>query len=486
MVIKNFIKALQDITRKDAGINGDAQRIEQIVWLLFLKIFDIKESEWEAREENYKEIIPSKYRWKNWAANEKGITGKELLEFIEELFIVLKSIEISEEATRRRILVKEFFQDTHNYMKSGSLLRKVINVINKINFEDDKERHSFNDIYEIILKDLQSAGNAGEYYTPRPVTDFIVDILKPQLGEKIADFACGTGGFLISALEYIKQNQEKKLTKEKLEILGKSIYGIEKKPLPYSLCLTNMIIHNLDTPNIKHGNGLTQNIEEFKENELVDVIAMNPPFGGNEEETVKENFPNKFRTSETADLFFTRMMYQLKDSGRCGVVLPDGFLFGEGPKTAIKKKLLKDFNLEVIVRLPNGVFSPYTGITTNLIFFSKPKKKKSTKWQTKEVWFFEHPLPKSYKIYSKTKPIKHKEFDLERKWWTNKEENENAWKVNIDEIIKANFNLDFKNPNKQEEELKSPDFYLKIVKENSEEINKIKEDLKDSLEVLLR
>ena len=486
MSIGNFIKSLQDIMRKDAGINGDAQRIEQIVWLLFLRIFETKEEEWELEEDNYKEIIPSKYRWNNWATDEEGITGDELLEFVDTLFKDLKNMEVDEYSDSRKILVKEFFKDTHNYMKSGTLLRQVINVVNEIEFDDYEDRHAFNDVYETILRDLQSAGNAGEFYTPRGVTNFVIDRLQPKLGEKIGDFACGTGGFLISALEYIRKNQEKEFTVEDLKKLGESIYGIEKKPLPYSLCITNMMLHNIDTPNIRHDNGLIDKVKEFKPSELVDVIAMNPPFGGSEEEGVKNNFPLEFRTSETADLFFVRMMYQLKENGRCGVVLPDGFLFGEGVKTAIKKKLIEDFNLHTIVRLPNGVFAPYTNITTNLLFFDKPDYKVEGENVTKEVWYFEHPLPQGYKTYTKTKPIKYSEFDLEKSWWEQRIENEYAWKVSAEDIIKSNYNLDIKNPNKQEEKLESPEFYLNEYEKNYKEILEIKNRLKEELELLLK
>ncbi|WP_177160834.1 N-6 DNA methylase [uncultured Fusobacterium sp.] len=487
MSIGNFIKSLQDVMRKDAGINGDAQRIEQIVWLLFLKIFETKEEEWELEEENYQEIIPNKYRWNNWASDEEGITGDELLEFVETLFKDLKNMEVDEYSDSRKILVKEFFKDTHNYMKSGTLLRQVINIVNKdAIFDDYEERHAFNDVYETILRDLQSAGNAGEFYTPRAVTDFVIDILKPKLGEKIGDFACGTGGFLISALEYIRKNQKSEFTVEDLKELGDSIYGIEKKPLPYSLCITNMMLHNIDTPNVRHDNGLIEKVKEFKNSELIDVIAMNPPFGGSEEEGIKTNFPMEFRTSETADLFIVRMMYQLKEKGRCGVVLPDGFLFGEGIKTAIKKKLIEDFNLHTIVRLPNGVFAPYTGITTNLLFFEKPDYKEEGEIVTKEVWFFEHPLPKGYKTYAKTKPIKHSEFDLEKSWWNERCENEYAWRVDVNDIIKSNYNLDIKNPNKQEEKLESPEFYLNEYEKNYKEIVEIKNRLKEELELLLK
>lgn len=487
MSIGNFIKSLQDVMRKDAGINGDAQRIEQIVWLLFLKIFETKEEEWELEEENYQEIIPNKYRWNNWASDEEGITGDELLEFVETLFKDLKNMEVDEYSDSRKILVKEFFKDTHNYMKSGTLLRQVINIVNKdAIFDDYEDRHAFNDVYETILRDLQSAGNAGEFYTPRAVTDFVIDILKPKLGEKIGDFACGTGGFLISALEYIRKNQKSEFTVEDLKELGDSIYGIEKKPLPYSLCITNMMLHNIDTPNVRHDNGLIEKVKEFKNSELIDVIAMNPPFGGSEEEGIKTNFPMEFRTSETADLFIVRMMYQLKEKGRCGVVLPDGFLFGEGIKTAIKKKLIEDFNLHTIVRLPNGVFAPYTNITTNLLFFEKPDYKEEGEIVTKEVWFFEHPLPKGYKTYAKTKPIKHSEFDLEKSWWNERCENEYAWRVDVNDIIKSNYNLDIKNPNKQEEKLESPEFYLNEYEKNYKEIVEIKNRLKEELELLLK
>lgn len=486
MAVGNFIKRLQDVMRMDSGLNGDVQRLEQLVWLLFLKVIDTKEEEWELVEENYKEIIPEKYKWRNWAADEEGITGDEILEFVNEMFKDLRNMEVSELTDKRKALAREFFLETHNYMKSGTLLRQVVNVINGLDFDSFEERHQFNDIYETVLKDLQSSKNSGEYYTPRAVTDFVIDILDPKLGEKVADFACGTGGFLISGLEYVKKNQGKDFSIEDIKSLGNSIYGIEKKPLPYSLCLTNMMLHDLDTPNIRHDNGLVENVRNFTSKDLVDVIAMNPPFGGNEEEGVKTNFPQEFRTSETADLFLTRILYQLKPGGRCGVVLPDGFLFGEGVKTSIKKKLIEEFNLHTIVRLPNGVFAPYTGITTNLLFFTKPEEVKEGENTTKEVWFFEHPLPKGYKTYAKTKPIKYSEFDLEKAWWDNREETENAWRVSVEDIIKSNYNLDIKNPNKVEEELESPEVYLERYNKNYKEIEKIKESLKDELELLLK
>jgi len=474
MSLGNFVKSIQDIMRKDAGINGDAQRIEQMVWVLFLKIFDVKEQEWELMEDDYSEIVPEKYKWRNWAENEEGITGEELLEFVEEMFKVLKNISVDEYTDKRKVLLKEFFSDSYNYMKSGTLLRQVINRVNKLDFESYEERHAFNDIYETILKDLQSAGNSGEYYTPRAVTNFIIEILNPKIGEKVADFACGTGGFLISAINHIKEKQGSGFSVKDIELLGKSIYGIEKKPMPHMLCITNMMLHDIDTPNVIHDNGLTKNVRDIQFEEQVEVIAMNPPFGGTEEEGVKINFPTEFRTSETADLFLVRMMYQLKTDGRAGVVLPDGFLFGEGVKTKIKEKLLTEFNLHTIIRMPNGVFAPYTGINTNLLFFEKGKA-------TKDVWFFEHPLPKGYKNYTKTKPIKLSEFDLEKEWWNNRKETDYAWKVSIKEIKDKNYNLDFKNPTKEEIVYENPLDALKKYNETVSEISKIKNILKKEL-----
>lgn len=479
MSLGNFIKSLQDIMRIDAGINGDAQRIEQMVWILFLKIFDIKEQEWELLENDYTETVPKKYQWRNWAANEEGMTGDELLEFVEKMFKDLKELSVDENTDKRKILLKDFFNDSHNYMKSGTLLRQVLNKMNQLDFESYEERHAFNDIYETILKDLQSAGNAGEYYTPRPVTDFIIEMLNPKIGEKIADFACGTGGFLISAINHIKKNQGKDFGVDEIEILSQSVYGIEKKPMPHMLCITNMMLHDIDTPHIIHDNGLTKNVRDISSKEQIDIIAMNPPFGGTEEEGIKMNFPAEFRTSETADLFLVRIMYQLKDNGKAGIVLPDGFLFGEGVKSKIKEKLLNEFNLHTIVRLPNGVFAPYTGINTNLLFFEKGT-------QTKEVWFFEHPLPKGYKNYAKTKPIKLSEFDLEKEWWINRVESEVAWKVGIEEIKSKNYNLDFKNPNKTETIYENPEEILNIYNKTTKEITDIKEILRKELENALK
>lgn len=435
------IKSIQDIMRKDAGVDGDAQRISQLVWMIFLKVFDDKEQEWEL-DDNYESPIPERLRWRNWAENPEGMTGDELLDFINnDLFKTLKDLSVDKE-NRAGILVREIFEDAYNYMKSGTLIRQVVNEINKIDFTSSEDRHTFNDIYETILKDLQSAGNSGEFYTPRAVTQFIVDMVNPQLGEKVLDPACGTGGFLICSLEHLKKqvkDVESRIT------LQESILGIEKKQLPHMLCTTNMILHDVEVPNIRHDNSLSRPVRGISQSEKVNVVVTNPPFGGIEEDGILTNFPSNFKTKETADLFLVLVMQILKDRGRCGVVLPDGFLFGEGVKTRIKEKLLDEFNLHTIVRLPNGVFSPYTGIRTNLLFFEKGTP-------TKEIWYFEHPYPEGVKNYNKTKPIHIKEFDLEKSWWNNREENEYAWKVSIDEIKARGYNLDIKNPIKKEEE----------------------------------
>ena len=476
MSISNVVKSVQDIMRQDAGVDGDAQRISQLVWMIFLKVFDAKEEEWELEYDDYESVIPEELRWSNWADDDEGITGDELLDFINnKLFKELKEMELGVDSDPKAFLVKAVFEDSYNYMKSGALIRQVINKLNEIDFIASEDRHLFNDIYENILKDLQSAGNSGEFYTPRPVTQFIIDMLNPQLGEKVADFACGTGGFLTCAIEHLKKQQK---NVEDIKVLGKTIIGVEKKPLPHLLATTNLILHDIDVPNISHDNSLTKNVRDLKESDYVDVIAMNPPFGGVEEDTVLTNFPNAFQTKETADLFMTVMMYRLSEKGRAGVVLPDGFLFGEGVKTKIKEKLLSEFNLHTIVRMPNGVFAPYTGINTNLLFFDKGKS-------TKEVWFFEHPLPKGYKNYTKTKPIKLEEFDLEKKWWNNREENEYAWKVSVEDIKARNYNLDFKNPNKEEEDLGDPKMLLEKYHEAKAEVSKLQESLIEELRKIL-
>jgi len=473
MSISAIIKAVQDIMRQDAGVDGDAQRISQLVWMIFLKVFDAKEEEWELMDDDYTPIIPEGLRWRDWAADDEGITGDELLDFVNnKLFKELKEMELDENSNPKAFIVKAVFEDSYNYMKSGTLMRQVINKLNEIDFTTQKDRHLFNDIYESILRDLQSAGNAGEYYTPRPVTQFMVDMVNPQLGEKVLDFACGTGGFLVCALEHLKK-QVKNIEDEKT--LQETILGIEKKPLPYMLAVTNLILHDIDEPKIRHDNSLTRNVRDYKPIDKVDIIVTNPPFGGIEEDGIQVNFPQQFQTKETADLFMVLLMYLLKDNGRAAIVLPDGFLFGEGVKTTIKEKLLEEFNLHTIVRLPNGVFAPYTDINTNLLFLEKGKP-------TKEIWFFEHPLPEGYKKYTKTKPIRHEEFELEKQWWNNREEKEYAWKVSIEEIKNRNYNLDIKNPNNnRSNELESTEKIIEKLDYNFKKLSLILNEIKDSL-----
>lgn len=444
MTISNFVKSIQDIMRQDPGVDGDAQRISQLVWMLFLKVYDSKEEEeWEVFEENFVSIVPEELKWRNWAkASENGqaMTGTELVEFInEKLFPTLKELEIDEQTDDRAALVKYVFEDAYNYMKNGTLIRQVINVLDKIDFGSYEERHTFNDIYETILKDLQSAGTSGEYYTPRAVTEFIVEMLDPKVGEKFADFACGTGGFLTCALEHMKKQPEYKLSGGE-ETVFNGIIGVEKKPMPHLLAVTNLVLHGIDAPDIKRDNSLEIDTRDISETQKVDKIGMNPPFGGIEEKSVQMNFKKEFQTSETADLFMIMIMERLKENGKAGVVLPDGFLFGnEGVKAKIKEKLLSEFNLHTIVRLPKGVFAPYTDIKTNLLFFDKTGP-------TKDVWYFEHPLPEGYKNYTKTKPIRLDEFKVEQEWWNNRIENDYAWKVSAEALKKVSFNFDLKNP----------------------------------------
>ena len=436
MNLTTTIKSIQDSMRKDVGVDGDAQRIGQLVWLLFLKIFDDREQEIEAFNPAYVSPIPLGLRWRDWAQNREGITGDSLLEFVNgELFPTLKQMAPVNE---REVVVHEVFSDAYNYMKSGTLLRQVVNKVSEMDFNRSQDRHLFNDVYEKVLSDLQGAGHAGEYYTPRAVTQFMIEMLNPRLGERLLDPACGTGGFLVSAIEHIRRADVH--TPADVASLQASIFGIEKKPLPHLLCITNLILHGIDVPsNVRHDNTLSRPYRDYSERDRVDLIATNPPFGGMEENGIEQNFPSEFRTRETADLFLVLLMHILKDGGRAAVVLPDGTLFGEGIKTRIKERLLQTCNLHTIVRLPNGVFSPYTNIKTNLLFLQKGQP-------TSEIWYYEHPYPPGAKSYSKTKPIRIEEFAPERDWWLNRQEHAQAWRVGIDVIRANNFNLDLKNP----------------------------------------
>jgi type I restriction enzyme M protein len=473
MLIESTIKSIQDIMRQDAGVDGDAQRLSQLVWMLFLKIFDDREKEYELENPKYKSPLPQELRWRNWAQNPEGMTGDELLDFVNnKLFKRLKSLSFKQDDDPRGFIVREAFEDANNYMKSGTLIRQVINKINEIDFNKKDDRHHFNEIYEHLLKELQSAGNYGEFYTPRPLTKFIVEMVAPKLGEIVFDPACGTGGFLVNALEHIRRNNVKDWRDE--QRLQSSIRGTELKPLPYLLAITNLILHGVETPQqIKRDDSLSRPLREYGPRDRVDVIVANPPFGGVVKAGTEANFPAEFRTKETADLFLVLFIHLLKPNGRAGIVLPDGTLFGEGEvKTAIKRKLLEECNVHTIVRLPQGVFNPYAGVNTNLVFFNKGNP-------TKEIWYYALPLPEGLKQYTKNRPIRHEEFEPVKKWWNNRKSNGNSWKVSIKEIQDKNYNLDFKNPNKKDLEIqKSPKELVTEINGKEEKILKILNSIK--------
>jgi len=472
--------------RKDVGVDGDAQRISQMVWMFFLKIFDDREDELELLENNYKSPLPEHLRWRAWAKDPEGKTGDELADFVNlQLFPTLKNkLNTQGPSGKRAMVVHDIFEDAYNYMKSGTLMRQVINKISEIDFNVQSDRHTFGNIYEQILKDLQSAGNAGEFYTPRAVTQFIVDRVNPQLEETVLDPACGTGGFLVNVIEHKRARFVKSPKNE--EILQESIHGVDKKSLPYMLCMTNLILHGIDTPtNIKHDNTLSRPLRDYTNKDRVNVIVTNPPFGGMEEDGIENNFPATFRTRETADLFVTLIIHLLKDQGRAAVVLPDGFFFGEGMKTRLKEKLLEECNLHTIVRLPNGVFNPYTGIKTNLLFFTKGQP-------TRHIWYYEHPYPEGVKSYNKTKPIRFEEFQPEIDWWGNETkgfktriETEQAWKVSIEDIKARNYNLDIKNPHVGEQINHDPEVLLQKYDQQQLDVSKLRDQLKDILTAAL-
>lgn len=489
MSISGTIKSIQDTMREDVGVDGDVQRLGQLVWMLFLKVVDDRENELATlallEGITFKSPIPEKFRWRNWAANDEGMTGDELKDFIDnELFPALQNLAVENDDPRARV-VQNVFADAYNYMKSGGLIRKIINQIQKgFDFNKSKERHAFGDIYEQLLRDLQAAKNSGEFYTPRAVTTFMAQMIDPQLGESVLDPACGTGGFLTSAIEHKRENYVQ--TAEDEKVLQSSIYGIEKKPLPHLLCTTNMILHGIDVPvQIRRDNTLSYPLISWGTDKRVDVVLTNPPFGGTEEQGIEKNFPSKFQTRETADLFMVLIIQLLKAHGRAAVVLPDGFMFGEGIKTAIKEKLMEDCNLHTIVRLPKSVFAPYTSISTNILFFTKGKK-------TEEVWFYEHQLPQGVKAYNKTKPLQLKEFDGLKAWWDKESDgfagrvvNEQAWKVSLQDIIDRGYNLDIKNPHLIEEDVKDPEELLAKYENLEAEVAKIRQQLKVILDEAL-
>ena len=469
--LTGFVKRLRDIMRNDAGINGDAQRIEQIAWMLFLKVYDAKEQDWEFEDEEYQSIIPEKCRWRNWAHDDKSgaaLTGEKLLNFVNNtLFPVLKGndtkdadgktlipgIKVDSTTPISKAIVQTTFADANQYMKDGVLLRQVLNVIDELDLSDYEESHAFGEIYETILKELQSAGSAGEFYTPRAVTDFMAQVVKPQIGETMADFACGTGGFIISWLNQLQKRIKSTADADKY---SNSIYGIEKKQFPYMLCITNLLLHGLDVPRVYHDNSLTRDVLDYTEDDQFDVVLMNPPYGGSEKADVKNHFPDDLASSETADLFMSVIMYRLKRNGRAAVILPDGFLFGtDNAKVNIKKKLLREFDLHTIIRLPGSVFSPYTSITTNILFFDNTHP-------TEATWFYRLDMPEGYKHFSKTKPMKLEHFQPVLDWWDDRKELEQdgfskAKKFTVQQLTEElGYNLDQCGYPHEEEEILAP------------------------------
>ena len=470
--LSGFVKRIRDIMRNDAGINGDAQRIEQIAWMLFLKVYDAKEQEWEFDDDDYMSIIPEECRWSNWAADDKSgtaMTGDTLLNFVNNtLFPTLKTLPVDAKTPIKKAIVQTTFADANNYMKDGVLLRQVINVIDELDLSDYEESHAFGEIYETILKELQSAGSSGEFYTPRAVTDFMAQMIRPQIGEKMADFACGTGGFITSWLKELHK-QVKDVDDE--EAYASSIYGMEKKQFPYMLCITNMLLHDLDVPQVYHGNSLLRDVLDYTEDDRFNVILMNPPYGGSEKADVKNHFPADLASSETADLFMAVIMYRLKKNGRAAVIIPDGFLFGtDNAKIAIKTKLINEFNLHTVVRMPSSVFSPYTSITTNILFFDNTQP-------TDETWFYRMDMPEGYKHFSKTKPMKLEHFDNVKAWWNDRKEIEadgffKAKKYTTDELINTyKYNLDLCGYPHEEEEILAPLDLINAYEEKRKSLN---------------
>ena len=469
--LNNFVKRLRDIMRNDAGINGDAQRIEQIAWLLFLKVYDEKENDWEFNEDGYTSIIPERFRWKNWAKNDgagRSRTGEALLEFVNnELFPTLKQLPIDADTPVRKAIVKTTFEDANQYMKDGVLLRQIINIIDELDLGDYEEIHAFGEIYESILREIQSAGSAGEFYTPRAVTDFMAQMIKPKIGESMADFACGTGGFITSWLKLLAKQIKSTGDREKYEC---SIFGIEKKQFPYILCITNMLLHDIGVPTVYHDNSLTKKVLDYTESDKFDVILMNPPYGGSEKADIKGNFPADLASSETAGLFMSVIMYRLKKNGRAAVILPDGFLFGtDNAKISIKKKLLSEFNLHTVIRMPHSVFAPYTSITTNILFFDNTGA-------TEATWFYRLDMPAGYKNFSKTKPMKLEHFAPAIEWWSSRREInlegfDKAKRYTVKELAERNYNIDLCGYPHEEEEILPPQDLIRQYQEKRASLN---------------
>ena len=501
MTNSNFMKRIRNVMRQDNGVSGDAQRIEQIVWMIFLKVYDAQEAEWEYKayktKKPFKSIIPEEYRWRNWAPSrgEDGKivgtakTGDELLGFVNRLFDALRNLPITPQTPMRQAIVKEVFSEVSQYQKKGVVLREVVNIVDEIDFTDAEDRHMFGDIYEGILKELQSAGDAGEFYTPRALTDFIVQKLDPQIGERFGDFSSGTGGFLTSTLKHLEKKVKTTADHEKFQT---AVLGQEWKPLPYLLSITNLLLHGIDDPNIKHMDSLGKRLKDWAAD--CDVIGMNPPFGGATDASVKGNFPAEFQTSETADLFMALIMQRLKRGGRAGVIIPDGFMFGtEGAKLALKRKMLKEFNLHTVVRIPESVFAPYTPTATNVLFFDRPEATpQEGEWATTRTWFYRLDMPDGYKHFSKTKPMLLKHCDPVLEWWdkrkeiVNDEVGEKSRVFTVQQLLDLNCNFDQCKYPKEEIEVLPPDELIAKYRAERQKVDGEIESILAEIEGLLK
>ena len=475
-------KRARDIMRKDAGLNGDLDRIPQLSWIMFLKCFDDLEQRREVTEKKYRLAIEPPYRWRDWAGDpDRGLTGESLLKFInDELFPYLRNLTGTGTGDARDILAA-VFKETYSRMLSGYLLRDVVNLVNRLNFNSSDDVHTLAHLYESMLREMRdAAGDSGEFYTPRPVIRFIVQQAHPRLGEKVLDPAAGTGGFLVEAYEYLKP--QVKSVEDRRRLQEETLFGIEKKPMPYLLGMMNLLLHGLDRPNLLRDNALRNPLVQITDKARYDVIMTNPPFGGEEEKGIQDNFPEGTRTSETALLFLQFIMRSLKRGGRCGMVVPNGTLFGDGVCARVKKELLENFNLHTIVRLPNGVFAPYTSIPTNLLFFDRAGP-------TKEIWYYEHPLPEGRKNYTKTQSLQFEEFAPCVAWWKNREENDRAWKVSVNDVLRfdesgalISANLDIKNPKgKQDFEHLPPEQLADDILKKEQRITEIMAEIKQTL-----
>jgi type I restriction enzyme M protein len=457
--LAGIIKSARDIMRKDKGLSGDLDRLPMLTWIMFLKFLDdmeqMRETQSVLRGETFRPAIEPPYRWRDWATKRDGITGEDLIAFINNdeanlpngdrgsgLFHYLRNLQSANGKSRQEVIAT-VFEGVNNRMLSGYLLRDVINKINEIHFTSTDEMHTLSRLYENMLREMRdAAGDSGEFYTPRPVVKLMVAMTNPHLGETVLDPACGTGGFLVES--YLHLESQCKTVEDRTTLQEKSLFGGEAKPLPYLLAQMNLLLHGLEYPRIDPGNSLRFKLSELGHRDRYDTILTNPPFGGEEEPGIQGNFPQNMQTSETALLFLQLIMRRLrKPNGRAAVVVPNGTLFGDGVAARIKAELLEEFNLHTIVRLPNGVFAPYTSIPTNLLFFEKPGP-------TKEIWYYEHPLPEGYKNYTKTKPLCFEKFDPLIKWWEERHKNDQAWMIEIADVINKNFNLDIKNPNSEQ------------------------------------